>query len=114
MAAAGLTGADGVKQKDSVPVETAFDRPVIPLLKVHRKFAAKFAGMIKLRLGDIDAGDPAAVFAGQVGGQAAPAAADIQQMIAGLQFQFGGDQFQLADLGLGQVVTIGETGATVL
>src|ERR671932_1564173 len=70
--------------------------------------------MAGLRLGERDADRADAVAGGGVEQQRAPAAADVEEALAGPQAQLAADELELALLGrLERLVRVGEVGARV-
>ncbi len=65
---------------------------------VDGRALADLAGVGGLRLGDGDGGDAAAAGAREVAGEVAPAAADVGDVIAGLDVELLGDQLELGGL----------------
>ena len=76
-------------------VEASPSLPVILMADVHGQVFAEFTGMPDLFPRDIDSRYGAAVSFGGVAREAAPAAADIQDMILRLEIDFPADKFQL-------------------
>jgi len=95
-------------------VEASFDLPVIFAEDRDRPIFAIRAGLADLLLGDVDGRDRAAAMLRHVTGQAAPAAADVQKPVAGLQIQFPPDHIELLELGLLEIIRALEVAATVL
>lgn len=87
-------------------VELALLVPVVAEAHLHPirqpRRGDPLPGQCQLHLGKGEAGDPAKVAASGVEGEAAPAGADLQYLIPGLQRQFAADAFQLGGGGLRQ------------
>ena len=101
------------------PVEGARLFAVIPEVEAHALAQARSRRALLRKLvllgGKCDAGRVHAGDAGQIEGEAAPAAADIQQFLTRGQQQLGGKMQLLVRLGGFQVVVVaGEIGAAVL
>ena len=95
-------------------VEAPLDLPVILTEDFHRQILTGLAGVPDLLLGNIDGRNLAAVMFGGIAGKTAPAAANVQNVILGVQVDFLANEIEFFLLGFYQIVCSLEVGAAVL